>query len=76
MDMNMIIDVENVFTNSNERMHWNCCKLEETVFVYDGREFKISKEEIEDWKMTGLNVVDFILFRDWEPNPLYEKFGG
>ena len=67
----MIIDVESVFENANERAHWNRQKIEDTVFSYDGREFKIPKDEIEKWKMTGLNLVDFILNRDWEENPEY-----
>lgn len=50
-----ILDARNFLYSINAK--WN--KLEDIEWHYDGKKVDVSKEEIEEWKFTGLNNTDF-----------------
>ena len=41
-------------------------RLEDIVWMRNGDVVEFTKEEIEDWKFTGLNNRDFVLCGPWQ----------
>lgn len=50
-----ILDARNFLGSINSK--W--IGLEDIEWYYDGKKVEVSKEEIEEWKFTGLNNTDF-----------------
>lgn len=71
--MSNIIDVDDVIELSNQVFAVNSKNLDSVEFHYDGRIIDVPVSEIEAWEFTGLNVMDFILNREWPDNPAYDN---
>jgi hypothetical protein len=58
----MEIDIGDIKENLNQRSAWNNTDLEDiTVIDMDGKRVKLTKQEIEDWRLTGLNNFEFLV---------------
>lgn len=60
----MRVDYEEISKMAERRGEINRTPLEEIVWYRDGKEIPINPKWIEEWKFTGLNHVDFIMFID------------
>ena len=66
-----IVREEDIERIQEERSAINRLKLEDIVFTRDGVPVEYTAEEIQEWRYSGLNNMDFILcgpFRDDDRN--------
>ncbi len=61
----MKIDINEVFARQAQRNKWNRQKTEDVVFCVGDNILKPTKKQIDEWNMTGMNIVDFILTNNW-----------
>jgi hypothetical protein len=54
------INIEDVIRIQEQRRAINKFDVDEVSFNYRGNHIYILKEEIEEWKYTGLSLIDFI----------------
>ncbi len=59
----MNIEIESVVEFLRERKRLNSLDVKNTVFTRGGKPVEVPVEDYEDWRFSGLNVVDFI--RHW-----------
>lgn len=58
----MKIDIEDVLEHLNWRSSVNDRDISEIEWYRDGEKVDVSAEEIEEWRFTGLNNIDFVTF--------------
>ncbi len=57
----MKVDIEHIRYLQKEREKINKAELEDIEFFEEGKKVDISKKIIDDYKLYGLNNIDFIL---------------
>ena len=55
-----MIDSQEFFEFLGNKSRWNSIKLCDLVIVYDGKEIKLTKEQIKFYSMTGLNNIHIV----------------
>jgi len=70
--MKTVIDVDDAIELSNQLAAINRNRdLAKIEFNYDGRAIEVPASELEEFRLTGLSTMDFILSREWPENPAY-----
>lgn len=61
-----VIDIDTTLQVLKELRKIREINLEDAVFIRNGVQVKVSQEERESWKFTGMLITDFIELRDWD----------
>lgn len=54
------ISIEEIRDIQRRRREINDYDLEDIIFTFEGEPIQVSKEEVENFKYTGLNNIDFV----------------
>ena len=60
VEQTKIVDSQAFWEHLSQKSRWNSIELCDLVIGYDGKEIKLTKEQIKFYSMTGLNNIHII----------------